>query len=412
MKEVFFLYNFEEELKKYDLDVETYEQILQECSNKIQKITDVEWADIVDKYNLNIHYDSLRKSQQLAPFGGAFVSEYYKWKMSKNQELDGDEYLKKIQLEKQEIQKEKRKLFDERLDINKRLREEARMETTVERFENILCNIGNERYISYEMPTNKGERDIIVCLSDLHIGATFYGFNGCYDSTIAKNRLNQYLGKVIDIQKTHNAENCTVVLLGDLISGCIHKVISVTNKENVIEQVKIACEYISDFVYELGKHFNEVNVVGVAGNHSRIEDKEDALLGDRLDTLIIWFIKSMLKNIKNIVVNDENLDDTLSEFFVRDKLYYAVHGDLDSTNDNAIAKLALWSGSTPYCIICGHKHYPAMSDVQGIKIVQSGSMAGSGDEYTRKKRLSGEPSQTVLVVDDNGIVCHYPIVLN
>ena len=407
-----FLFNFIEELEKYNLDVETYEQILQECSNKVQRISEVDWVDIVEKYNLNIHYDSLRKSQQLAPFGGAFVSEYYKWKASQSKNIDNDEYLKKIRLEKQEIQKEKRKLFDERLDINRRLREESRLETTIEKFEDMLTDIGNEKYISYMPSDNKNTDDMIVCLSDLHIGATFYGFDGYYNSDIAKARLNEYLTEIVEIQNMHQAENCVVVLLGDIISGSIHKSISVTNKENVIEQVKLACEYISDFVYELGKHFNRVEVKGVSGNHSRIDEKEDALLGERLDTLIIWFVKSMLKNVPNITVEDENIDDTLSTFFVRDRLYYGVHGDFDGANTNAVAKLVLWSKNTPYCILCGHKHYPAMTDVSGIKVVQSGSMAGSGDEYTRQKRLTGEPSQTVLVVNENGIKCHYPIVLN
>ena len=157
----------------------------------------------------------------------------------------------------------------------------------------------------------QSDNDMIVCLSDLHLGATYYNFDGYYDSNIAKERLNQYLAEIIEIQKTHNAENCVVLLLGDLISGNIHSTISVTNKENVIEQVKLACEYISDFVYELGKHFNNVELRGVSGNHSRIQEKkENALLGERLDSLIVWFIKSMLKNARYYdFVDAENEED-------------------------------------------------------------------------------------------------------
>lgn len=325
--------------------------------------------------------------------------------------LSEDEYFKELRIQKQEIQKEKRKLYDERLDINRRLREEARLEATIEKLEEMLSNVASDRYMTYSPIVSNGENDMIVCLSDLHIGATYYGFDGMYDSLIAKERLEKYLSEIIEIQKTHNAENCVCLLLGDLISGSIHKTISVTNKENVIEQVKLACEYISDFVYELGKHFKTVELRGVSGNHSRLEDKEDALLGERLDTLILWFIKSMLKNVKNISVIDEDIDDTLSTFFVKDKLYFGVHGDFDSTSDTSISKLILWAKMTPYCVVCGHKHYPAMTDVSGIKIVQSGSLGGSGDEYTRQKRLTGKPSQTVLVVNDEGIKCCYPIEL-
>ena len=407
------MFDINKELSKYGLDNETYEKILQDCSSKVQGISDLDWADIVEKYGLNIHYDSLRKSQQLSPFGGAFVSEYYKSKASySNDGICEDEYLKALRIEKQEIRKEKQRLFDERLDINRMLRNKSRNETTISKIEDMLSSIADKRYVEYQPQFSNNNKDLIVCLSDLHIGATFEGFDGVYNSDIAKQRLNQYLSKVIDIQKTHNAENCICVLAGDIISGNIHKTISITNKENVIEQVKLACTYISDFTYELGKHFKKVELRGVSGNHSRLDDKEDALLGERLDTLIIWFIKSMMKNCPNIYVEDENKDETLSQFFVREKLYFAVHGDFESNSDSAIAKLALWAKVTPYCVICGHKHFPAMTDVSGIKVVQSGCLGGSGDEYTRQKRLTGKPSQTVLVVSEDGIECCYPIELN
>lgn len=411
------MFNIEETLSKYNLTPEKYEQLLQDCSNKVNKISDDDWSEICQRYNLDFNPDTIRKGAQPPLIGSAFVSDYYKWKntQSKNLNEADDEYFKKLRLEKQEIQKEKRKLYDERLDINRRLREESRLETTIEKIDNMLNSIADTRYITYnKSPFIKySDNDMIVCLSDLHLGASYYSYDGCYDSKIARDRLNQYLSEIVDIQKTHSAENCVVLLLGDLISGNIHSTISVTNKENVIEQVKLACEYISDFVYELGKHFNNVEVRGVSGNHSRIkEKKEDALLGERLDSLIIWFIKSMLKNADNVTVYDEDIDDTMSIFFIRDKSYFGVHGDFDTMSDASIAKLALWAKFTPYCVLCGHKHFPAMTDVSGIKVVQSGSLGGSGDEYTRQKRLTGMPSQTVLVVNNRGIKCCYPIELD
>lgn len=331
---------------------------------------------------------------------------------AKAESCDSDKHMKELQIEKQEIQKEKRKLYDERLDINRRLREEARLETTVEKLENMLSSISHKRYFNYSSNIETSDNDMIVCLSDLHIGATYYGFDGVYDSEIAKERLNKYLNEIIEIQKINRSENCYIQILGDSVSGSIHKSISVTNKENVVEQIKLVCEYVSDFVYELGKYFKHVEVHSVSGNHSRIEKKEDALLAERLDALVPWFVKSMLANVNNITVIDDEIDDTISTYFVRDKLYFGVHGDFDSTSDSAIAKLALWAKMTPYCVLCGHKHYPAMTDVSGIKVIQSGSLGGSGDDYTRQKRLTGRPSQTVLVVNEKGIKACYPIEFN
>ena len=60
---------------------------------------------------MDIHYDTLRKAQQTI-FGGSFVLEYYKWKQSlKNKDND---YIKELQLQKRELEKEKIKFRDER----------------------------------------------------------------------------------------------------------------------------------------------------------------------------------------------------------------------------------------------------------------------------------------------------------
>lgn len=394
------------------LDGENEEQFIFRVGQaKDAGLINMSWEEIADMINREFRSDESEYRTEAAyrkPY--AYAKKYYESGVF-NKYKDEESYLEELRLQKHELQKEKRKLFDERLDLNRALRQEARLETTIEKIETMLSNIGNERYISYTNPVYKSKNDMIVMLSDLHIGATYYNFDGQYDSSIAQERVSSYLSRVIDIQKCHNAEKCVVVLCGDLISGNIHKTISVTNKENVVEQVKVACTYISDFIYSLGKHFSEVEVRGVSGNHSRIEDKNDALLGERLDSLILWFIQGLVKEAQNITIKDDCVDETLAAFLVRDKLYFAVHGDFDSSNINSVAKLVLWAKMTPYCILCGHKHYPSLTETSGIKIAQCGSLCGSGDEFTRKQRLTGNASQTVLIVGDNGIECYYPVEL-
>ena len=55
------LYNFEEIFSEYGLTTETYEQLLEDCSNKVQKISDLDWSEICDKYNLDCNPDTIRK---------------------------------------------------------------------------------------------------------------------------------------------------------------------------------------------------------------------------------------------------------------------------------------------------------------------------------------------------------------
>ena len=317
-----------------------------------------------------------------------------------------DDYFKELTIQKQEIQKEKRKLYDERLDLNKRLREQARLETTIEKLGNSLNDIADAHFpnIDYPKPT-ASEHKMIVCLSDLHIGQSFNTADGKYDSQIAVDRLREYLYEITTIAQENKCSECYICLLGDLISGNIHNRISVTNKEDVVEQVKTASMLISEFIGKLSFIFSSISVYSVGGNHSRLEkNAEDALLSERLDKLIPWFVSIAMKNRNNVTVYGKTYDDTLGIFRVGKKTYFIQHGDYTRINDTEIGKLVLWAKETPYCILTGHMHYPAMTDVSGIKVVQSGSLCGSGDDYTRSKRLTGVPSQTVLVTKEDGSI--------
>lgn len=84
------LYNFAEELEKYGLTTETYEQCLEDISNKVLGKVDQDWSDIIDKYHLPMAKDTLRKASSQSIFGNVFVSEYFKDKSISNTMSDID----------------------------------------------------------------------------------------------------------------------------------------------------------------------------------------------------------------------------------------------------------------------------------------------------------------------------------
>ena len=118
---------------------------------------------------------------------------------------------------------------------------------------------------------------------------------GRYNSTIAAERLSEYIERIIEVQKTHNAENLYVLFLGDLINGEIHFTVQLESREMLVQQVQEAAELLSSFVYQLSSHFNNVYVNGVAGNHSRTSFKDQVLRGNRLDNLIPWYMKAPIE---------------------------------------------------------------------------------------------------------------------
>lgn len=287
----------------------------------------------------------------------------------------------------------------------------ARVEHKLDVLEEKLLEQGRIHFSEHKTVDVSSDNDVLIILSDLHIGQTFNSPWGEYNTEVAKRRLELLLHNVVKIQSLHKSENCFVSLQGDLLNGNIRKTIQVSNRENVIEQIKIASEYIASFCYELTKYFGNVYLSNVSGNHSRIDKKEDAIHDERLDDIISWGVELTLKHIKNFHVLHTNIDSGIVVLDIRGKSYVAVHGDMDKFTESGVSKLCLHLGHIPYAITFGHLHTCAFDEANGVKMIRSGSLAGSGDSYTIEKRLSGQPSQMVCVCDTNGVRCCYPIIL-
>lgn len=388
---------------------ESLEQYLWRLGNNREALG-LMWADVADLCNKAFKDDeteyitesAYRKKYQAAKkfYDEVFMREDFK----------ADD----IEETKRELFKLKQQLRDERTGLNAKLRAEARLDQNFNYLKEQLQNIGHINFQCSEQHVRiNGDNSLVVMLSDLHLGECFDTAFGKYDSEIAKQRLDEYLAKIIDVGELHNATEVYVALLGDLLSGFPHLTVQLSNRENFIDQIKLVSEYLSSFIFELSKHFESVYVTGVAGNHSRVvQSKELAVKDERADSLCLWIIKQMLAHVKQIYIDTEIMDTTVTTMNVRGTNFVLTHGDYNEPTDASIGKLIMMLGYIPDVVLAGHKHYPYMREVNGIKFVQSGSLVGSGNDYCTQKRLSGKPNQTTLVVNDSGIDAIYNIELH
>lgn len=310
-----------------------------------------------------------------------------------------------------ELRKERQKFYDQRNAFNKIVRERSRQEELNEIIIDAIHN-GELPRLNYERNIiEPSGNDLLVSLNDLHYGAVHSNYWNEYNSDIAKDMMANYLDRIINIADTHNSENCIVWENGDAISGAIHRSIQITNKENVIEQVMGASELIAEFIAELSKHFRTVKFVSVSGNHSRIDpNKDNALVDERLDDLIEWYIAARLQNFENVEIGaGEKIDSTMYLIDIRGKNYCGIHGDFDGSASK-VQSLQTMVGRPVYAVLSGHMHHNKVDEVQGVKTVMAGSFLGM-DDYCVQKRIYGKPEQMVCVCDENGIVCHYDIPL-
>ena len=315
----------------------------------------------------------------------------------------------------QELVKERMKLRDERTALNKELRNHARYEMNNEVWERKLAELGRLKFPVVETPHFDGDRSLLICLSDWHIGMAFDSHTGSYNTDIARHRLSHLLCEIRDIQQRHKADCACVAVLGDLISGAPHSVIALENREDVIEQVILTGELMASFIYELSKMFVTVEVQSVNGNHSRITpNKKDAVLGERLDALVMWHDATESKHVPNVTVNKpaKLFGGTLDIMEIQGRSYVLGHGDFDKFTEAGIAKLVTYLGAMPSAIVLAHKHTAAYMEVGDMVCVQNGCLSGGGDQFTLEHRLGGRASQTVCVCSDRGIESMYPIKLS
>lgn len=310
-----------------------------------------------------------------------------------------------------ELRKERQKFFDQRNAFNKIVRDRSRQEELNEIIVNAIHD-GDLPQLNYERSfVESSGNDLLVSLNDLHYGAVHSNYWDEYNSDIARDMISYYIDKIIEIAETHHGENCIIWENGDAISGSIHRSIQITNKENVIEQVMGASELIAEFIAELSKHFRTVKFVSVSGNHSRVEaNKDNALVEERLDDLIEWYITARLQNFDNVEIGfGEKIDSTMYLIKIRGKNYCGIHGDFDNSAAK-VQSLQTMVGKPLYAILSGHMHHNKVDEVQGVKTVMAGSFLGM-DDYCIQKRIYGQPEQMVCVCDDSGIICHYDIPL-
>lgn len=327
--------------------------------------------------------------------------------------LSEDEYFKELRIQKQELEKQKVKTRDERVALNKTLRETARIEEDLSKLELLIKGNGSTTLPPINNSIESSDNDLFICLSDFHLGMNTDTYFGKYNSDIAAERLSQYLSQILEIQKLHKSENAHVGILGDILNGEIHFTVQLENRENITEQIQKSAELISAFIYELSKHFNTIYVNGVAGNHSRTSFKDQVLRGNRLDNLIPWYMKAKLDHLHNVVfVDDTNYDSTIATCIIRENEYLMVHGDWDSYSESGVSKLVMMLNFKPKGIFYGHLHRCSYDDIANVKIIRSGSFSGTTDDYTISKRITGKPCQMVCVIDNNGIKCCYPVSLD
>lgn len=313
-----------------------------------------------------------------------------------------------------ELQKERIKIRDERNELNKLIREQARRESFKEQIIREVCE-HHTTPLSYDSNKKfsgviKSDNDLLISLFDIHAGIDTKNYWNIYNTDVLKQRLNKYLDKIFEVQLRHGSEKAYVVI-SEAVSGLIHPTLRIENNKDLIDQFLIVTDYICEMLMEMSYRFEHVNVYVAIGNHGRLSPKkEDNLVHENIDFLLLPFIRAKLQNFGNVHCFDNEMEQTIAVFRVRDWVVYSSHGDRESFS-NAASKLTMFTSMKPDIYLCGHRHSNAMSTDGTVKLLQAGSVSGP-DEYCMDKRLNGLPEQLITVITEKDCIdCIYDVTL-
>ena len=188
-----------------------------------------------------------------------------------------------------------------------------------------------------------------------------------------------------------------VVLAGDLIDGIIHDTLEATTKPTmkaVVDLVDIFAGHINGLV----DRYDEVSVVVVNGNHSRLSEKiKSNAKGYDIEYILGHLLEAKLHDKVNVTISTTGL----AAFYLEDNTYIGIHhGDLfrgATSNDlNVLQRFKQVYGQSPTHLMQGHLHKFSVSELPtgGIKII-NGALVNPNAYAATSGFTLGAPSQTV-----------------
>lgn len=401
--------DFDKELKKYGLSRKDYEACLKDIKDKMLGLNDMDWAEIVEKYNLDIHYDTLRKASQ-TPFGNVFVLDYFKEKETLNGETTNG-YLAELKQTKRELIKEKQKIRDEKLEYNRWLREEARDELIAEK----ICDVVRELpEIPFENKVididSQKHREGILCFADAHYGTeyTIKGLHGEiineYNPEIFEERMEELLAKTIEKVNKEGFSTIHVFSLGDELDGILRCSQLMKLRYGVVESTIKYSEYICRWLSRLCQVVR-VKFHTVEGNHTElrmIDQPKGTFTNDNLSRIIKEFIKTRLENNPNFTLIDNEsglIFDNIAGYNV-----LAIHGEVRDLA-TAINEFSNVYNTTVDILVGGHSHHYKAETV-GINrdIITVPSIIGIDDYSMSLRKVSNPGALFVIVEEGNGVI--------
>lgn len=374
------------------------------------------WKEITPFVNMELFGDDESQYRDESAYRKAvkYARDFYEAGVFGDNE---DEYYKKLQAEKRELEKVKVQIQTEKLEYSRWLREEARDELITEKICNSVSSLFPLDTPQYIPPVHN-PRAYALVFGDEHFGVDFElkGLFGdilnAYSPEIFEKRMWDLFNQTVESVQKENIDILNVFSMGDFSDGILRVSQLMKLRYGVVDGTIKYADFISNWLNELTK-YTRVNYQSTNGNHTELRmigAPKGTFTEDNMGKVVSEFIKTRLKDNPNFTYIENPTGYIYAELAGCPVL--GIHGEVKNMS-NAIKEFSSIYGIHIQYLLAGHLHHNKVEEV-GVnqEVINIGSIIGV-DSYSLSLRKTSNASAKLLVFEEGkGKICEYIFKLN
>ena len=285
---------------------ETDEELIYRITGEKDQIGS--WQDVADILNelLGTEYTESKFRKQRQAFDKMLNANRSKF-------VDSDAQLEEIQLQKRELEKERKKLQTEKIEYNRWLREEARDELITEKICDAIISLPSLEIPKYIEPVHNN-KNYLFAFGDAHFGIEyqikdlFGNIINEYSPEIFYDRMNNLLSQLIETIHKEDIKELDVWELGDGIQGILRLNSQLMKlRYGIINSTIKYSIYLSNWLSVLTEHTRVKFQMVEDSNHNQLRicsAPKNAFTEENMSRVMSCIIKERLKDNPNFVFID------------------------------------------------------------------------------------------------------------
>lgn len=307
----------------------------------------------------------------------------------------------------------------ENLSYYRLMRQDARFERFYKLIAEQIKKYPTPIAMPLESREQRGDREYLMTLADLHIGACFETVNNSYSVEIAKERLHSLAGKVKAFVSEKQIKKLNILSLGDVVQGILRISDLRLNEMAVVDAFVVAMRLIASFLNEVSRYCYIDFYQVCYSNHDQLRPlgtKASELGAEDMGKILFAYLKDTLAGNTRIQIIGDIEHDYL-EFKIFDFECIALHGHQVRSIETVSKDLAIRHRKFFDYVFLGHTHSAkeliiGTGEHHNLEVLVSSSMIGE-DPYAQKLMVSSKASVKVFEFDQvQGHVASYNIILN